>query len=81
MVVIMVSKKRQKIEDQVRHEIKTLLSKIAAQYGIKLFFISDSIEINNGIDKIANTIGFLLENSKLDTQIKKTFKQERRDNK
>ena len=78
MVAIMVSKRRQKIEEQVKQEIRVLLSKIASQYGIKLFFIDDSIGINTGIDKIANTMGFLLENSKLDTQIKKTFREEKK---
>ena len=78
MVAIMVSKRRQKIEEQVKQEIRVLLSKIASQYGIKLFFIDDSIGINTGIDKIGNTMGFLLENSKLDTQIKKTFREEKK---
>ena len=78
MVAIMISKRRQKIEEQVKQEIRVLLSKIASQYGIKLFFIDDSIGINTGIDKIGNTMGFLLENSKLDTQIKKTFREEKK---
>ena len=78
MVAIMVSKRRQKIEEQVKQEIRVLLSKIASQYGIKIFFIDDSIGINTGIDKIGNTMGFLLENSKLDTQIKKTFREEKK---
>ena len=78
MVAIMVSKRRQKIEEQVKQEIRVLLSKIASQYGIKLFFIDDSIGINTGIGKIANTMGFLLENSKLDIQIKKTFREEKK---